>query len=269
MSDPVKILFLLANPTDITRIRIDEEVREVDKKIQLGSKRDRLQLLSQLAVRPSDLAQALLRHTPHILHFSGHGSATEGIVLEDDSGKTKPVATKALAKLLGLIEENLSVVVLNACFSAVQAEAIQQVVNFTIVMKTKISDRAAIAFSAAFYQALAFGCSVGKAFDMATAELDVCGIPESDTPELLVRTGKDATAAFLIKEDEVRNEEEKVSHQIPEVIQVVEGAKIDVSDRMDMVGTEGSTTGGSENVKQTVKNGSIKADSFTMTGRKN
>jgi len=76
-------LFLLANPTDITRIRIDEEVREVDKKIQLGSKRDRLQLLSQLAVRPSDLAQALLRHTPHILHFSGHGSATEGIVLED------------------------------------------------------------------------------------------------------------------------------------------------------------------------------------------
>jgi hypothetical protein len=198
MNDPVKILFLSANPIDITRIRLDEEVREVDQRIQLGPRRDQLSLIPTLAVRPSDLAHALLRYQPHVLHFSGHGSATQGIVLEDNEGKTTLVATDALANLLQLIKDNLRVVVLNACFSGLQADAIQQVVDFTIVMTDKIGDKSAIVFSSAFYQGLAFGRSVKEAFGLGIVELKLQGIPGADTPRLLEKPGADASKTYLI-----------------------------------------------------------------------
>ncbi|GEM_PF-5898633 len=43
----------------------------------------------------------------------------------------------------------------NACYSEVQAKAISQHVNYVIGMNKTIGDKAAIAFSVAFYDALA------------------------------------------------------------------------------------------------------------------
>src|ERR1044071_1951339 len=100
MPEPIKILFLAANPTDISRIRIDKELREIDERISLGSHREQFELIPHLAVRPRDLMRGLLQHQPHILHFSGHGSTSAGIVLEDDDGKTKLVAAADIAELI-------------------------------------------------------------------------------------------------------------------------------------------------------------------------
>jgi CHAT domain len=198
MTDQVKILFLSANPKNITHIRLDEEVREVDQKIQMGECRDQLALLPHLAVRPSDLQQTLLRHKPHILHFSGHGSPTEGIVLEDNDGRTKLVKTEKLAALFRVIKDNLRIVVLNACYSSLQAEGISQVVDFTIGMNKAIGDRSAILFSAAFYQGLAFGRSVQESFDLGVSAIGLEGISESDIPVLLTKQGADAAQTQLV-----------------------------------------------------------------------
>src|SRR5690242_8758802 len=105
MTDPIKILFLSSNPKNITHIRLDEEVREVDEKIQMAKFRDHLQLIPHFAVRPEDLQQTLLRRKPHILHFSGHGSPTDGIVVEDNKGQTKLVSVDALADLFAIIKD--------------------------------------------------------------------------------------------------------------------------------------------------------------------
>lgn len=197
MSEQVKILFLSANPKDISRIRLDEEMREVDEIIRMGDRRDQLDLILHPAVRPGDIRQALLRHQPHILHFSGHGSPTEGIIVEDKNGKTKLISTDALAALFRAIKDNLNVVLLNACYSAVQAEAITHVVDFTIGMRKEIGDHSAIVFSAAFYQGLAYGRSVQESFDLGVSSLMLEGIPESETPALLSKKGADATRAYL------------------------------------------------------------------------
>jgi hypothetical protein len=198
MTDRVKILFLSACPKDISRVRLDQEVRDIDACIQRGEFRDHLELIQHSAVRPADLREALLRHKPHILHFSGHGSATEGIVVEDESGNTKFLSTEALADLFGVIKDNLRVVVLNACFSAVQAEAIRQVVDFTVGMRKEIGDRSAIVFSVAFYQGLAYGRSVKESFRLGVNALKSEGIPESETPALLVKEGADSANTYLV-----------------------------------------------------------------------
>lgn len=200
MVDKIKVLFLAANPVDAGfRLRLDEEIREIGKKLRIGEFRDSFELVSEWAVRASDLQEALLRHRPHIVHFSGHGTRTEGIVLEDSAGNMKPVNKVALARLFELLKENIQVIVLNACYAEDQAKGLAQTIDYTIGMNHRIGDKAAIVFAAYFYQALAFGNSVTKAFELARLQLDLDEVPGSSVPELLIRDGLDQSRPFLKK----------------------------------------------------------------------
>lgn len=199
MKDKIKVLFLAANPVDTGALRLGQEVREIDEKIEVGSARDAFELIQHHALRVSDLQQVLLRHEPHIVHFSGHGSTTEEIVLEDNLGKSHAVSTQALTALFRILRDNVRIVVLNACFSKGQAEALRGIIDYTIGTNKAVGDRAAITFAAAFYRALAFGRSVEEAFELARLELDLTRISGSDTPELFVREGVDATEPFLVQ----------------------------------------------------------------------
>jgi CHAT domain-containing protein len=197
MSDKIKVLFLAANPTDTSPLRLGQEVREIDEKLEVGTARESFELIQHHALRVSDLQKVLLQHQPHIVHFSGHGSATEELVLEDNSGKSQAVSKQSLAALFRILKDNVHIVVLNACFSKVQAEAIKENIDYTIGNNKAVGDRAAIVFVAAFYRALAFGRSVKEAFELAQVELDLFGITGSDTPELFIRTGVNATEPFI------------------------------------------------------------------------
>jgi hypothetical protein len=198
MNHVIKVLFLSSNPKNISRIRLDEELREVDERIRLGNCRDQIELIPHFAVRPRDLAQALLRHQPHIVHFSGHGSPVNGIILEDNNGQTKAVSADALANLFKTIKDNLRVVLLNACFSALQAEGIRQVVDGTIGMQKAIGDHSAIVFSAAFYEGLAYGRSLEEAFGLGVNALMMDCPDESETPALLMKEGVEAAGTYLV-----------------------------------------------------------------------
>jgi hypothetical protein len=90
-------------------------------------------------------------------------------------------------------------VVLNACFSRPQAEAIVDVIDCAIGMNRAIGDEAAIVFAAAFYQGVGFGRSVKDAFESGKAALMLDGIPEEKTPVLLARKGVDPSTIFLIE----------------------------------------------------------------------
>src|SRR5690242_3642995 len=112
MKERVKILFLAANPADAgSKLRLDEEIREIYEKIRLGTHRDRIELVSAWAVRVSDLQQTLLRHKPDIVHFSGHGRKNKGIVLEDRDGNSQVVNKQAVSKLFRILKDNIRVVV--------------------------------------------------------------------------------------------------------------------------------------------------------------
>ena len=197
MDKKIKVLFLAANPVDLGRLRLDQELREIGKKIRAASERDCFELLTEMALRAGDLTEALLRHKPYVVHFSGHGSKTNGIVLEDEVGKTKLVNKQALVRIFQILKDDIRVVVLNACYAKDQAEALAETIDFTIGMNDAIGDKPAIVFAAYFYQALAFGRSVKEAFDLALAQLDLESIDGSNVPVLLVRPGADPTQPIV------------------------------------------------------------------------
>jgi tetratricopeptide (TPR) repeat protein len=203
MTKKIKILFLAANPLDSRhRFLLDEEFREISEKIQNGTDRDSFELISEWAVRSSDLQKALLRHRPHIVHFSGRGNETEGIVLEDNLRKSKLVNKQAVANLFKILKDNILVVVLNGCYVKNQATELSKTIDCTIGMNTIIEHEAAVVFAAHFYQSLAFGRSVKAAFDLAVNELELEAIKGVDIPELLERNGVDASRSFLITSDQ-------------------------------------------------------------------
>lgn len=197
MEDKIKILFLTANPSDTSRIRLDQEMREIDEMINSSRLRDQFSLILQPAARTKDFQKALLRHKPHIVHFSGHGSESEGLVFEDIQGKRKTVSPKLLAELFAILTDDIRIVVLNACYSDRQANAIREIIDFTVTMKDQIGDQSAILFSSSFYLALAEGRSVDEAFGLGVLAIKMDGYDDDAIPALLVKDTADASQSFL------------------------------------------------------------------------
>lgn len=211
MSNVIKILFLAANPVDTTRVRLDEEVREIEANLERGSARDRFVLEQKWAVRPRDLQYALMKHNPHIVHFSGHGSPSEEITLEDDAGKKTRVSREAIADLFRILRGNVRVVVLNACLTKAQAVALNGSIDYTVGTNKAVGDKASVAFASAFYLSLSFERSVKSAFDSACLEISLRGLAGADRPELFVREGVNADESFLSqKASPVRSQVEKL-----------------------------------------------------------
>lgn len=192
MSDKIKILYLAANPLDTGHLRLQEEARELEERIRLGTRREDFQVIHCLAVRPRDLLRGLQEFHPHIIHFSGHGNYDKQIVLQDDAGQSCPVAPEDLTALVGLFKTNLKLALMSCCYGRPQAEALRGVLDFTIGMDEPIDDEGAVSFSAAFYQVLASGGSVKQAFESARLLTRMEGRPVFQVTDLLVREGAEA-----------------------------------------------------------------------------
>ncbi|BAY48350.1 hypothetical protein NIES4073_35010 [Kalymmatonema gypsitolerans NIES-4073] len=182
-----KILILSANPKNTSNLRLDEEVREIKNTLQLSPNRDEFQIITEFAVRVDDLTRFLSHHQPTIVHFSGHGSGTDGLALEDNFGYTQLVSTQALAKLFDLFQSQVECVLLNACYSEEQATAIHQHIDCVVGMNQAIGDMAAMKFSMGFYTALAALRNYEDCFQMGCTSIDLQGIPESLTPRIKIR----------------------------------------------------------------------------------
>jgi hypothetical protein len=179
-----KILLLASSPVNGARLRLDQEIREISEGLRRANKRDQFKFEHRGAIRTDDLRRALLDIEPQIVHFSGHGAGDDGIVVEDDNGKSKLVTTEALSSLFKLCEDHVECVLLNACYSEIQADAIAQHIDYVIGMSQAIGDRAAIKFAMGFYDALGAGKSVETAYKFGCNAIQLENIPEHLTPQI-------------------------------------------------------------------------------------
>ncbi|HEX8358920.1 MAG TPA: CHAT domain-containing protein [Longimicrobium sp.] len=197
----VKVLFFAADPHSVgegrsQRLQLDAEVREIEERVRASEHGDAVEFIYRLAARPKDVLQALNELQPDIVHFSGHGWS-EGLFLMDSRDQRPHRMDRAvLGELFQMFRGKIRVVVLNACFSDAQAEAVAREVGCAIGMSGKISDDAAIAFGAAFYGAIGFGKSVKTAFGQGRFALPS---GEHERPRLVVRPGTDAGKVFVVK----------------------------------------------------------------------
>lgn len=121
-------------------------------------------------------------------HESGHGGGTVGLALEDEAGKAQWVSANALTTLFRrFANRGLECVVLNACYSDVQAQGIVQHIPYVIGMSNAISDAAAIKFAIGFYDALGADWSYEDAFEMGKSAIALEDIPEGMIPILKKR----------------------------------------------------------------------------------
>jgi tetratricopeptide (TPR) repeat protein len=197
------VLFLAANPTNTEPLRLDEEVRAIREQLQ----RSGLALDSCWAVRPWDVQKEILRLKPQIVHFSGHGMGEpvatnsdhrlatvvgasslhdlEGLAfVQDTLGRSVLVGSEALAHLFENFKNHVECVVLNGCYSEVQAKAIAQHIPYVIGMQEAILDRSAIEFSKGFYNALAEGEPIERAFALGKTAIELAGMPDFQFPVL-------------------------------------------------------------------------------------
>jgi len=179
-----KIVVLAANPKTTEPLRLDQEVREIDEGLRRSKNRDWLSVEKRFAVRTIDLRRALLDLKPRILHFSGHGAGEEGILLEDETGHPQLVKAEPLANLFKLFKDCIECVILNACYSEFQAEAIKKHINYVIGMNQAIGDKAAIKFSTGFYDAIGAGRTIEDAFELGKNAIELDGISEDLIPVL-------------------------------------------------------------------------------------
>lgn len=196
-----KILFLSANPKGTSQLRLDEEIREIKEGLRRSKKREGFAIETGHAVRYREIWRAILDSGPNIVHFSGHGLGDEGLVFEDEAGQQKLVGAEALAGLFKLFADQIECVVLNVCYSEVQARAIVEHIPFVVGMNKAIGDRAAIEFAIGFYNGLGAGKTVEFAYKLGCNSIEIAGIPEHLTPQLLRKNSIDIFSIDIPKKD--------------------------------------------------------------------
>jgi hypothetical protein len=202
----IRILFLSANPYDTQRLQLIEEYNEIDDKLRITNYRDQFDLIQRHAITSEDLVYVMLRYTPQIIHFSGHGSK-EALIFQGPQGTTQMIPPKALSGLFKIVnnKKEISCVFLNACFSEVQARAIVEYIDCVIGMTEAVTDNAAKVFATAFYQALGFKKSIKDAFDLGVVQMQLMGITGYQIPQLICKSGVDPARIFVLDEKS-RNE---------------------------------------------------------------
>jgi hypothetical protein len=240
--EPLKIVLFAANP--FGDLKLDEEIRRIEEKLDDSDLR-KIDLVAVPATRPGDLLDKLNQHRPKIVQFSGHGvrkgqgaanadgltrhaaaldaqncrdfPATAGdgahdaegeIVLIGEDGKPKLVGKKGLVSLFRLRHDVVQIVVLNACYTRSQAEAIAEYVDCVIGTDRSIQDEAARIFAARLYRSLAAGFPIATAFEEAKIELELQGFEDqASIPQLWTRATVDPTQVFLLPDGEARTGE--------------------------------------------------------------
>lgn len=190
-SGPTQLTVLLvsASPTGKDPLRVDYEFRDIENKVATTPARDHVRFVHINAARFEELRGGLLRHRPHVLHISSHGLSDGSLMLESrDPTRARIISKRQLLELLDGVNENLRLVIVNACESRAVACDIPPTVDLAVGMNAEVYDDVSLEFSVAFYEGLAYGKTVEKAFKIACASLDD---GDHQTPELFPHADND------------------------------------------------------------------------------
>ncbi|MBD1887688.1 NACHT domain-containing protein [Microcoleus vaginatus] len=166
-----KILILASNPRK--DLNLNREIYFLRSIIESSRYDSQFEVVIGNAVRPEQLQELFREHRPRIVHFSGHGEGAKGLVMEDDVGQPCVVSTQALSNLFKNFAGTIECVLLNACYSEVQANAITEHINYVIGMNQAIQDKAAIDFTRGFYQAMGDGESIEQSHESGCNEIEL------------------------------------------------------------------------------------------------
>ena len=165
------ILILASNPRQ--DLQLGYEIHALKNIIEESGNLQKFGVVIDDAISPQNIQRLFLEHKPRIVHFCGHGSGANGLVFVNSSGKEQLVSTQALSNLFKEFNDTIECVLLNACYSEVQANMIAQHINYAIGMNQAITDDAAIFFAKGFYQALGQNKQIQKCFALGKNAIEL------------------------------------------------------------------------------------------------
>ena len=202
----VEILFLSARPDDAAALHVGRELGQINKKLRTGLLGQRFKVGEvEQAVTPLDIQEFLRRSRAQILHFSGHGTAGGGLLLEDAIGRSVTVDADVLRDLLELVqdESDFRIGIFNACHSVDLAEILVRkpaVLPCAVATTDVVDDEVAIAFAYGFYSALADGKDVNYAYRAGRIQVGMLSSLKKNQKDrfvLLVADGVDVQRLLL------------------------------------------------------------------------
>ncbi|MBI3244424.1 MAG: CHAT domain-containing protein [Chloroflexi bacterium] len=173
---PLRLLVVSAMPGELPQLNFEAERDNLISALADESEKGWVKLEFVEHATRDKVREALTTFSPHVLHFSGHGKFAEGksaLAFEDQYGDLDSVTPDDAAILVGGLPD-LRLIVLNACETAIDSTAqpltgiapkiLQRTgIPAVVAMQAPIFDRAAVAFTRAFYNQLAQGRTVDEA----------------------------------------------------------------------------------------------------------
>ncbi len=155
--DRTCFLFVSANAEGQPGLSIQSEIAKL--RAVFGKHSTQVLFLPYDAIKYGDFVSYVRDHQPAVIHFSGHGTETNEILMQDDDGNVQAVSGDVLRHLLKIPgnASNLQLILLNCCHSLSIAQKLKGHVQCLVAMDWKIDDTAAIKFSVEFYKQLLLG----------------------------------------------------------------------------------------------------------------
>ncbi|GAA1920332.1 hypothetical protein GCM10009775_11130 [Microbacterium aoyamense] len=205
---PLRILGMVSSPRGLQALDVEAEKERMTSALADHLADGRIELVWLDDMTWSGLHRKLLRETWHVLHYIGHGGydpeRDEGLLaLVGRDGRADFVAASSLADLLNEAGTTPRLVVLNSCqsgatgssdlFSGTAAALVRSGISAVVAMQFSVTDDAALAFTAGFYDAIASGRRIDEA--VRSGRIGILGIARETfewiTPVLYL--GSDAT----------------------------------------------------------------------------
>ncbi|CUX71678.1 MULTISPECIES: CHAT domain-containing protein [Agrobacterium] len=181
--EKLRVLYLTSSPRLDDPLRVDAEVNQVLRVLRGVRHRELIDLQHRPAATRQDLVDGINDVRPNVVHFSGHGNAS--FLLLDDGDFENPTGSalsfEELANILLSTDYPPTLVIINACQSAVGAHALLETVPIVIGTADGVLDITAGLFASTFYGAIGAGQSVGSAVDQARAVISSALPDEPDS----------------------------------------------------------------------------------------
>src|SRR6185436_2526618 len=132
-----RILFLAANPGGTDPRALDREAHAIRAELKRSGYRDCFEFETRWAAEPLDVLRELRALEPAVVHLSGHGGQ-HGLHFQTADGRAQLVPPAALAEAFGAAGASVKLVVLSACYSEAQAEALLAHVDCVVGMDSSI-----------------------------------------------------------------------------------------------------------------------------------
>ncbi|HEY0478611.1 MAG TPA: serine/threonine-protein kinase [Kofleriaceae bacterium] len=204
------ILFLAADPTGVDEFTLGRQARAIQEELERAGWRDRFELVTRWAPTPLDLLRELRKIKPIVVQFAGSGQAAAGhrhgqrlvgdrvggLFFQGIDGRPQFVSATALQEMFDAAGASVRLVVLNGCFSELQAQALLLHVDCVVGTRGTVDPAAAKAYAIGFFGGLGEHESVATAHKQGCAAISLMGLGDDDRPQLMVRRGIDAAKLF-------------------------------------------------------------------------